>query len=303
MKTNLKILFLSFIVSVLFCVGLKNRVCATEQASFSISPMNQKITLNSGERYYGTFKITNPGTNNYNFHYITSISPFKVNEDYNIVYENNGDYSQILDWITVENSEGVIAPNSTAVVRFYIDVPEDAPAGGQYAAIIVSSDDEEEAKEGLNIQSKYAIAHVLYAEVAGETVRKGEVDSISVPSFLFTGNIAGSATIENTGNVHSDAAYTLQVFPLFSKEESFTNEENPEVSTILPEAKRTTIVTWEDTPMLGIFHVIFKAEFEGVESKVDKYVIVCPIWLLFLLALALFLLIFRILSAKKKEKK
>ena len=282
-----------------------NYASADERSStiFAVSPMNQKISLTPGERYYGTFKITNPVTNTYNFAYEIGIDPFKVDDDYNIVYENNGDYNQIMDWITIENSTGVIAPNDTDIIRFYVDVPETAPAGGQYAALVVHSADNAESESGVNIQAKYSIAHILYAEVAGETVRKGTVNNINVPGFLFSGNISGTASITNGGNVHSDASYVMQVFPLFSGEEVYTNEEDPLINTVLPEATRTTMLTWEETPSMGIFHVIYKAEFEGVESKVDKIVIVCPLWLLFLILLAIFLIIFRILSVKKKSKK
>ena len=303
-RTKLKNILLSgiLVLSAAFFIGGANAY-ADEVTTFSVSPMNQKISLNPGERYYGTFKVTNPADNAVVFNYEVAPSPFKVNDSYEIKYENNGDYSQILDWITVEDARGTLYPNETNIIHFYIDVPNDAPAGGQYVALIVKSINDLEAEGGVNIQAKYSIAHILYAEVAGETVRKGAVNSINVPGFLFSGNISGTASITNSGNVHSDASHTLQIFPLFSKEEVYTNEEDPTINTILPEATRTTTIAWEDTPSMGIFHVIYKVDFEGVESTVDKYVIVCPLWLLFLIILALFLLIFRILSAKKHSPK
>ena len=290
-------------VIMLALAGQSTNAFADGGSIFQVSPMNQKISLIPGERTYGTFKITNPNTNSNDFHFTLSVAPFTVDDDYNIKYENNGDYNQIVDWITLEGDEAQLPPNNTATVHFYIDTPENAPAGGQYAAIIVKSAGNDESQEGVNIKSNFGITHAIFAEVAGETVRKGEVSSISVPSFLFSGNITGTSSIKNTGNVHSDAAYTLQVFPLFSNEEIYTNEEAPETTTIIPEATRTTMVSWEETPSVGIFHVIFKASFEGVESKVDKIIIVCPLWLLLLIFLAIFLIIFKILWGKKKEKK
>ena len=227
MKLTLKTIIVS-LVTISAALGAPLAAFAEEkESSFQVSPMNQKITLTPGERYYGTFKITNPISNEYAFPYKTTISPFTVNEDYDILFENNGDYNQIVDWITIVNDTGLVQPNNTEIVQFYIDVPENAPAGGQYAVINVLSANQTAVGEGINIKAEYAIAHVLYAEVAGETVRGGEINDISVPSFLFSGSITATAHIKNTGNVHSDGTYTLQIFPLFSGEEVFTNEEDP----------------------------------------------------------------------------
>lgn len=270
---------------------------------FQVSPMNQRISLVPGERYYGTFKVTNPGTSIYNFHYKTSVGPFYVDDDFGIKYENNGDYNQIVDWITIENPSGVIAPNDTVIIKFYIDTPLDAPAGGQYALIKVEADNNNSSEGDLNIQQTFSIAHILYSEVAGETTHGGEFNNIHVPGFLLSGNIYGTSTIKNTGNVHSDGIYTLQIYPLFSKEEVFTNEENPDTANILPGVSRTNVIEWKETPSVGIFHVFYKASFEGIENKVDKMVIVCPLWLLFIIILAIFLIIFKIWSGKKREKK
>ena len=147
------------------------------------------------------------------------------------------------------------------------------------------------------------MAHLIYADVAGETIRGGDFNSINVPSFLFSGNIYGVSSIHNTGNVHSDGAYTLQVFPLFSKEEIYTNEEDPETAIIFPNTTRTSSTFWYDTPSIGIFHVIYKASFEGVDNTVDKVVIVCPLWLLLVIIFAIILIIFWIIWGGKKEKK
>ena len=274
-----------------------------EEIAFQVSPMHLQITLTPGERYYGTFKVTGPASNKSPFVFKIEKKPFTVNENYDVLYENNGDYNQLVDWLTIVNETGSVNPNATEVIQFYIDVPEDAPAGGQYVAINVSSDNDATVGEGINIRAKYAISHIIYAEVAGETERGGDIEKISVPSFLLSGAISGSASIKNTGNVHSDATYTLQVFPFFSKEEVFSNEEEPNTNTILPGATRTTIVPWAETPKLGIFHVIFTVNFEGVESKVDKYVIVCPIWLLIIIIACIFLIIFSIVFTKKKSSK
>lgn len=271
---------------------------------FSLSPMYQFITLSPGETYVGNFDIVNPGTSESDFYYSLRVEPFSVddNNEGSLVAYNNGDYNMITDWIELKETEGVIPPNSNKEVRFYINVPEDAPAGGQYASIVVSSAEHRVDNTTVDLREIYESVHLIYADVVGETVRKGEINDIDVPSFLFSGSIAGSSKIKNNGNVHSRATHTLQIFPLFSNEEVFTNEENPDSVLIMPGNTRYTSIEWDQTPSIGIFHVIYNVEFEGVNQKVDKIVIVCPLWLLFIIAVVIFLTIFKILNGKKENK-
>ena len=304
MKSKLKTTIKNIILG-LVAIGatiISTSVPVSAASSFSVSPMYQMISLTPGETYVGNFEIVNPGDNLYDFYYELRVEPFTVNEQDRPSLTANGDYTRIVDWIELPQNSGVIAPNEHISARFVINVPEDAPAGGQYASIVVSSGEYRVDNSNVDLREVYETAHLLYADIAGETVRKGTLTDVNVPSFLFSGKITGSVNIHNEGNVHSKATQTMQIYPLFSGEEVFTNEEEPKETWVMPEKNLYSSVTWEETPSVGIFHVIYNVEYEGVESKVDKIVIVCPLWLLFLIILALFLLIFRILSAKKKKK-
>ncbi|MBQ3294414.1 hypothetical protein IJG98_01630 [Candidatus Saccharibacteria bacterium] len=281
-------------------LGLQN---AFASESFALSPMYDLITLTPGETFESSFTVVNPVGNTSNFYYVLRIDPFTEDENQNITATENGHYTDMTGWIELPKTEGSVAPNSSETIPYRIHVPADAPAGGQYASIVVGSKEDTAAEEGLSIHEVFESVYLIYAEVAGETVRRGNITDVGVPSFLFSGNIAGHSSITNEGNVHSASTQTLQVYPLFSNEEIFTNEEDPKTLWIMPGNTNYASVTWTETPSVGIFHVIYNVEYEGVESKVDKIVIVCPLWLLFLILLALFLLIFRILSVKKKSKK
>lgn len=270
---------------------------------FSLSPMHQMITLTPGETFYGNFNVVNPGTSIDEFYYTLDVQPFKTSDDGEISTEENGDYTMMADWIELLSGDGVVAPNESNEIRFAIHVPEDAPAGGQYAAIIVRSDEYRVNNSNVDLREAYESGHLIYADVAGETVRKGDIIDVSVPSIFLSKKLSASSTIRNEGNVHSQATSTLQITPIFSKEESFTNEEDPKKSWIMPGNTTLTQITWEETPSVGIFHVIYNVEYEGVESKVDKYVIVCPVWLLVILLACLFVVIFSIVFNRKKEEK
>lgn len=301
-KSNIKRGVLVVVFAIALCLGCCREIFA--DAKFSVSPMNQKIVLNAGEDYKGTFNITNPNDSENDFKYVLSVKSFFVDDKYDSVYDqNNGDYNQIVEWITLDKEKGVIRPNSTETVHFTVHVPENAPAGGQYAAITVTSDSESNADGGINLNAKYSIAHIIYAEVTGITEQKGEIKDLNVPGFLFDGKISGTSTVKNLGNVHGTATYKLQVFPLFSDEEVYTNEEKPDEKTILPERERLNTIFWEETPSIGIYNVVYTVEFEGQTQVLKKMVIVCPVWLLLVILFVIFALVFWLIARSKMRKK
>ena len=272
-------------------------------SEFSVSPMTQKIVLTPGEIYRGSFNVINPSSNTHNFKYVLNVEPFYVDENHNAVFENNGDYNQIVDWISFDEETGVIEPNSSETIYFTVNVPSSAPAGGQYATIKVTSNEEPTETSGnLNLRNVLSIAHLVYAEVTGSTERSGEILDTNITSFLLSGDITASSSIKNTGNVHGTAKYTLQVFPLFSSEEIYTNEEDPEEKTIMPGRQLHHESFWDETPMFGIFNVVYTVEFEGVTQQVSKMVIKCPIWLLFIILFIIAaIIIYFVMRAKSRK--
>ena len=294
-------------------------MASVQAASFAltVAPMNQKIVVNPGETYEGSFKISNPADSTEASYYEIMVEPFYINDNEEIFFEEYNNSGEIVKWTTIEvPTEGRLEPNETSDVRFKIDVPNQVPSGGQYVSIVirVMSETEKEKKDqsGDNSDNNTAaaitevnrVAHLIYAEIAGHTVKQGEIEDISVPSFMFSGNITGKSTIKNTGNVHSNARYKMQVFPLFSNEEVFTNEEDPDERTIMPDRSLYNETAWEETPMVGIFNVKYSVEFEGTTAEVTKMVIVCPIWLLFIILAVIFgIIIWIIMRIRARGKK
>ena len=280
--------------------------------ALTVSPMSQKMILNPGEVAEGSFKISNPASSTHDTYYEIEVEPFYKNDNNEFVFQAEGDMGEIAKWITFDvPTSGKLAPNEVKEITFKVNVPKDAPAGGQYASIATtskskSSDEEDEnaATDSTTIKEIRRMAHLVYAEVTGATIKTGEIFDAKVPSFLLSGKITGSSSVKNTGNVHGTATYKLQVFPLFSSEEIYTNEENPDTATVLPNRTVYSESSWDETPMVGIFNVVYTVEFEGAKAEVKKMVIVCPVWLLFLIIFIIAaIIIYFVARARRRSKK
>lgn len=280
-------------------------------STLMVSPPNQEIILIPGETYDGSIKVSNSNEAENDLVYSVSVGTFgqkksdDSEDDYGTVdMETVTSYNQMMDWIKLGKENGVVAPNESDVVPFSIVVPADAPAGGQYATINIQDDTKRGDTNGnVTIESKARIASIIYAEVAGETRDEGVILENDIPSLLLNNTLEAGSMVRNNGNVHTDAEYILQVWPLFSDEEVCTNEEEPETSLVLPETEKYHTETCQ-LPSVGIFRAKQTVKIFGEESTVEKMVIVCPIWLLFIIFFVVAgLVIWIVMRVKARGKK
>lgn len=283
---------------------------AENSTAIVLSPMSEKMVLTPGEKYQGALKISNPNTSTDDLQYSVSVESFSQTkdgdskDDYgNVDTRTVTAYNQIMEWVTLGKESGTVKPNETDTLAYTIDVPMDAPAGGQYATIVITDETNHYADAGnININSVPRVASIIYAEVTGETRNTGEIVENNVPSFLLNNMLETTSVVKNTGNVHTNASYILQVWPLGSDEEICTNEEEPAKSLVMPETERYHMESCQ-LPSVGIFKTKQTVKIFGEESIVEKMVIVCPLWLLFIILFVIAALIIWIVMRVKHHSK
>lgn len=292
------------------CGGAKEVTTIMDESVslFTMTPMSQRFRLEPGQTYTGKVKVINPTDSTQDLSYKAYVAPYGVSgEAYEDDLSKETSYNQIKDWIKIENPSGTLKPNDTKEISFSINVPENAPAGGQYAAIVVRRDDAGgEAKEGVAVKDVFEMASIVYAEVNGETKHEGEILENNVPGFVANAPITLSAKLSNMGNVHENATIVIKATDFFTgnvivdgnAEEEYYSE------IVLPETTRLVVRDInEGLPLLGIVRVEQTINYNGQTSTESKNVIICPVWFLLLVIATLGAIVATVVHIVRKHRK
>lgn len=333
-KLNTKLVFLALVSALtvgISAVGLNPAYAEGEEESSSssgsaqaavhlqVSPPKTKISLEPGQTYHGTYQVQNVGGATFTAE--VTATPYSVTDNYaNPDYDNTATYSQMSEWITFDDATSAsddgssssskatsvqyeIAPGQSKDVPYTIKVPKDVPAGGQYAALMAQTGSGN--REGDTVQTISRVGMILYAEIKGGTTRReAEILSNDINGFYIEPPVIASGSVKNTGNVELTAQYTVKIFPFFGGESVYNNEEKPGTQDIYPETTRLSEIVWEGAPRLGVFWVEQTIDIPNVTSSYKKQlVIICPLWLIFIILAIIFFIIFMIVSNITKRKR
>lgn len=272
---------------------------------FTVTPMSHNVNLKAGDTYEGTLTVANPANASQDFYYKVEVSPYAVvGDDYRADFGTVSTRSEIAKWIKIDEPTGVLKPNETRKVKFTINVPETAPAGGQYAALMVSSNNEEAADDGVSINSVFEMASIIYAQIEGETIRDGEMKEISIPGFVTTVPIKVGAMLTNNGNSHEVARIALEVKSFFSAQPIYPQpgEDGIINEVIMPDTSRYVTRDITGISPLGVYEVTQTINYLGENYQVKQTVIACPIWFMALVLFTLTAIAIAIVARVKKRR-
>lgn len=269
--------------------------------NFLVTPMSQNIHLKAGEVYHGKITVANPASSTENFNYVVDIAPYSViGKNYDADLATVSNRSMIKDWTIISEPTGTLEPNESREINFTITVPENAPAGGQYMAIMVSG----VPSNNMVVSSVPEIASLIYAKVAGETVREGEILENNIPGFVTSTPVSITSLFSNTGNVHQVATIDLRIKNVLTGEEiiSTTTDGSSYNELIMPETQRLVTYDVADLPIVGVVEVSQSIKYSGNLSVETKNVVICPLWFMTLTFLAVVGAIWGIIRLVKRHR-
>ena len=299
---RLKYIFSVLFLSLFSLVFLNGKVFAAEEVEtkLQISPVEDRMSLDPGAVYKNNFTIVNKSEEEKTFE--ISILPFQVErETYKPVFNVKNSYTQITNWITAKAEKYTLKPGEATIIYYTINVPEDAPGGGQYAVISITTRNATGEDQTVSVDA--SINYVVSARVSGVTRETGEIIEQKVSGFLLAPPIKASVKLSNTGNVDQDAKITVEIENAITGAKLYSNADNPKETSLLPETEKTVDMTFDNVLRLGVMRVTMTTDYINNHEKISRIVIIIPIWLIFILIAVVLLIIYKIASKKHNNSK
>jgi len=285
-------------------LGTRGAVTADEKPSFqmTVSPAKIDISLKAGETQADKFEIINSGAES--FDYVVTVTPYRVNADYSADLNGDSNYTLLKDWITFDGEKtltGTLEAGEQRVVEFIIEVPEDLPGGGQYAALVIRATDKSGSGGGIATDKQIGI--LVYGRNAKDADECGELIKRSIGFWFMDGVVDTSYKVKNCGNVHIEVGGNLIVTSLFGGKKKYESEVVERL--VLPETERDIALKWEDVP-IGLYKLTQRVMVMGEWQEKTKMILVMPLYVMILGLLgvaALAYLVWRTIVGKKKTKR
>ncbi len=277
--------------------GFAKSAFADEQKmGIQISPTIQRVTLDPGAHYEGNLTIVNIGQSDLG--YTLSIKPYQVTgEDYQAIFDVHNGYTQITNWISFPENSGNIAPGEVKNVAYVIDVPLDAPGGGQFATLFAETND-----AGQSVKYNANVGTVLLAHINGETREEGKILETNIPGFILNPPVTATVRLENKGNIDEEVKNTLEIKNYFSGEVIY-EDTTPQTNTLLPGTSRTLTLVVNDVPRLGVLKASLTTEYMNDAEITTRTIFVCPLWFIAIIALIILTIVARIVAKKRDDRR
>ncbi len=231
----------------------------------TIAPLRSQLGVDAGKTATGSILVTNFTSETASV--TIAIEKFSVKD---------GTYEYLFGatdsgWIRFAGDKKFeLKPNEERKVDYSVAVPDHAPSGGYYYALLAGMD-----VPGSSITSELRVASLLYVTVDGDDVsRRASVTTASLPPVTMGPHLAYRYDAKNDGNVHFNAVtYSRLKGPFFeSQSESGT-------SILMPNTFKTLSSSVSFPVLPGIYELEygFKDDQDRLVTKTASIVFV-PFW-------------------------
>ena len=270
-----------------------------------ISPVSSRVTLEAGKTLEYSFTVSNIGSEEFTYNIYSA--PYTIkSENYDVNFSEETNRTQISRWIEFKDADGnwsetakyTIKSDAKQTIEYRVVVPDDIPAGGQYAAIFAETEPSSGDGNSSGLKTVSRAGLIVYGRTNGDTRETAEITDFEFHTFLTTGKVSTGARVKNTGNTDFESKYTMTVKSLFGK----TIYEKSNSYNVLPDTTRKIHMEWDDTPAFGIFRATARVSAAGEVHEESKIVMIVPMFIIIIVIILLtILIVWTIILIKKRN--
>lgn len=163
------------------------------------------------------------------------------------VESEDQDLTSLGEWITVPETALVIGPEQTLEIPIRIELPEDAPPGGHYAAILVGTRPPDNRSDSTRVETSQVVSSLIFLRVSGNIVEEGNIRGFrAIDGLVEKPEVDFELRFENTGNVHLRPEGEIRIFNMWGQERGVIPvNQRTLFGNILSESIRSFRFTWE----------------------------------------------------------
>lgn len=276
-------LTLTFFLAVLVVCIPNGALIAQEKQSLSVTPPFNQLVVKPGDTFKSIIKVVNVNSFPLTV-YATPVNFETADEQghpkFIPLLNDPIDKTTFAGWLEVTREPITIAPESTVSVEYSIFVPDNAPPGGHFAAILIGTRPpvDSEQPQPATVKTSQVVSSLFLARVAGEVVEGGQIREFSVAkSFSSTPKAEFILRFENTGNVYVQPQGDITIYNMWGKERGFIPvNHKTNFGNVLPKSIRKFSFAWEGTPSItdiGRYKAVATISY-GIDAKqsVDRTV-------------------------------
>lgn len=246
-------------------------VLAQSSIVLSVSPTQFKMSADPGQTWSSSLRVINGNQTDIPVYLSVALFTADGETGQPRFITPPVDSNTLADWITVP-SEPLIIPAEQAIqIPFTISLPEDAPPGGQYAALFVGTQPPSGRPGGSSVQTSQVIASLIFLQVSGDIVERGLIREFRTNQRVFNQPEASFVLrFENQGTVHLQPQGDITILNMWGEERGLVPiNQKTFLGDVLPGQVRRFSFDWESEwalTDLGLYTAIATVGF-GADTK------------------------------------
>jgi hypothetical protein len=240
-------LYLLFVLAIL---SVAHSASAQESQTLTVTPPLFQLSVEPGGVWQSYVKVVN--SNPYDLTIFTEVVNFAPQGEtgqgrFIPLLQGEDKDATLAEWITIGSGPYVIKREQSYDVPFLVEVPNDAPPGGHFAAILVTTQPSTQDSGSLAVVTSQSVTSLFFVRIEGDVIENADIREFRVlERFAEKPEAEFSLRFENKGNVHLQPRGDIIITNMWGRERGIIPiNHKSHYGNVLPQSVRDFRFTWK----------------------------------------------------------